>query len=185
MKIKVMGSCFSFKSSSILKHVRVVNLNGFVEDFEQPISANLVIDNPSKHFVCTSIQLLSISSKPLKGDTQLQIGQVYFMLPYSILQAVDFSPVDLACIAKKLTAIAKAKPCDYNNSFTAWSSPLRSPARVGVGEQIGMMNGGRSPGRLQSWKPILDTITEKPIHRGRWSDLQEFCSSQPEKANTC
>lgn len=169
-----MGACFSCNSSSTLKNVRVVHLNGFVEDFEQPISASQVINgNPPEHFVCTSIQLLSFSSKPLKADTQLQPGQVYFMLPYSILQS-DFPPVDLASLAKRLTAIAKTKACDceYNKSLTG------RPGRVGyVAEQIGimgMMNGsGQSPCRMKPWRPILDTITEKPLNRRSESDLQE------------
>ncbi|KAJ1433451.1 hypothetical protein SESBI_05980 [Sesbania bispinosa] len=179
-----MGACLSCKSSSTLKNVRVVHLNGYVEDFEQPISVTQVIGNgnPPKHFVCTSIQLLSSSSKSLKGDTQLQPGQVYFMLPYSVLQA-DVSPVDLTSLAKRLTSIAKTRPREYNKSLTVkasqtiWSSPSKSPGRVGVAEQIGvnmMMNGGgRSPCRIQPWKPILDTITEKPLNRRSESDLQE------------
>lgn len=180
-----MGACYSCNTSSILKNnIRVIHLNGFVEDFDQPISASQVIGNPPNYFVCTSIQLLSSSYNPLKGDSQLQPGQLYFMLPYSILED-GFSPVDLACLAKRLTAKSKTKqPCDYKKSPTAipslnqtipWSSPSRSPCRVGAQEKIGMnmMSGGRSPCRMQSWKPILDSITEKPFNRRSESDLQE------------
>ena len=199
-----MGACFSIRSSSTFNNVRVVHLNGYVEDFEQPISASQVIGNPPKHFVCTSIQLLSsCSSKSLNGDTQLRPGQVYFMLPYSILQD-EVSPVDLASLAKRLTAIAKTRPCEYNNgnksikasplsSQTFWSSPSRSPGRVGVQEQIGMMMNGRlGTCSVQPWKPMLDTIREKSFTRRSESDLQEndLClqdlgSRQLERKNTC
>ncbi|TKY54538.1 hypothetical protein E2542_SST18948 [Spatholobus suberectus] len=171
-----MGACFSCDSSSPFKNVRVVHINGYVEDFEQPISARQVIGYPPKHFVCTSTQLLSsFSSKSLNGDTHLQPGQVYFMLPYSVLQP-DVSPVDLAGLSKRLTAIAKTSPLS-SQTQTVWISPSRSPCRVGVAGQYGvsMMNGGRSPCRVQTWKPILDTITEKPFHRRSESDLQESC----------
>ncbi|CAI8611112.1 unnamed protein product [Vicia faba] len=173
-----MGACYSCNTSSILKNIiRVVHLNGFVEDFDQPISASQVIGNPPKHFVCTSIQLLSSSYKPLKGDnSQLQPGQLYFMLPYSVLQA-DVSPVDLACLAKRLTAKGKAKnkPSDYNKSSKAVIPlPSRSPCRVGVEEKV-MINGGRGPCRMQSWKPILESIAEKSLNRRSESDLQENC----------
>ncbi|XP_061361670.1 uncharacterized protein LOC133305458 [Gastrolobium bilobum] len=175
-----MGVCFSCNSSSTFKNIRVVHLNGYVEDFDQPISARQVIGNPPKHFVCTSIQLLCSSSQQLNGDTQLQPGQVYFVLPYSVLQP-DVSPVDLASLAKKLTAIAKTKPCESlkatssMSSQNVWSSPSMSPGRFGVTEQydMSMMNRGRSPCRVQPWKPILDSISEKSLTRRSESDLQD------------
>jgi hypothetical protein len=179
-----MGVCYSCNTPSIRKNnIRIIHLNGFVEEFDQPISANQIIGSPPKHFVCTSIQLLSSSSIPLlKGDSQLQPGQLYFMLPYSILQD-GFSPLDLACLAKRLTAKAKAKPCDYNkspistpllNQTVFWNSPSRSPCRVVVEEKTKMNNGGRSPCRMQSWKPILESIAEKSLNRRSESDLQEL-----------
>ncbi|XP_058728923.1 uncharacterized protein LOC131601172 [Vicia villosa] len=156
-----MGACYSCNTSSIFKNmIRVVHLNGFIEDFDQPISASQVIGNLPKHFVCTSIQLLSSSYKPLKRDN----SQLYFMLPYSVLQA-DVSPLDLACLAKRLTSKGKAKnkPCDYSKSPTAIPLASRSPCRVGVEEKV-MMNGRRSPCRVQSWKPILESIAEKSLN---------------------
>ncbi|KAK4265531.1 hypothetical protein QN277_026573 [Acacia crassicarpa] len=171
-----MGGCFSCRLSSTFNTVRVVHLNGFVEHFEGPISVSQVTGgsgNPSKHFVCTPLQLLSPSSKPLKKDTLLQPGQVYFMLPFSILQSDASSPVDMASLAKRLTKKAEIRPCSDKSSSIGWSSPSGSPGRVGVADQIGVSyGGGRSPCRLKPWKPILDTIREKSFNR-RESDLQE------------
>ncbi|KAK7281163.1 hypothetical protein RIF29_08899 [Crotalaria pallida] len=179
-----MGGCFSAPSSFKCNSVRLVHLNGYVEDFEQPIAVNQVTGNSPKHFVCTSIQLLSSCCQPMKGDTQLQPGNVYFMLPYSILQA-DISPVDLASLAKRLTTIAKTR-CDSKKSIEAsplssqnelnniWSSPSRSPGRLGtVAEQTGMTYAGRNSCRLQPWKPLLDTIREKSFNRRSESDLHD------------
>lgn len=168
-----MGACFSSKPSSTTNNVRLVHLSGYVEDFEKPISVSQLTGTSQKHFVCTSLQLLSPCSKPLNGDTELQPGNVYFMLPYSILQA-DVSPVDLASLAKRLTAIAKTSkgsslkdgPFSSQQGLNdVWSSPSRSPGRLGVVE--------RSPCRVQPWKPILDTIREKSFNRRSESDLQE------------
>ncbi|KAF7838003.1 DUF4228 domain protein [Senna tora] len=180
-----MGSCFSCVPSSSFNNVRVVHLNGSVENFDQPISVRQVTgggsNNPSKYFLCTAIQLLSPSSKPLNGDTLLQPGQVYFMLPYSILQA-DVSPVDMASLAKRLTAIAKTKRCGVKSPqgggtsplSSGWSSPSMSPGRVGgAAEEIVMTYGGRGSCKVRSWKPILDTIREKSFNRRSESDLQE------------
>ncbi|KAK7413037.1 hypothetical protein VNO78_04872 [Psophocarpus tetragonolobus] len=180
-----MGGCFSSKPSSTINNVRLVHLSGYVEDFDQPISVSQVTGTPAKHFVCTSLQLLSSCSKPLNGETQLQPGNVYFMLPFSILQA-DVSPADLASLAKKLTAIAKTSRCEgKKNSLkdgvlssqqglnNVWGSPSRSPGRLGLVEQTSMPYGGRSPCRIRPWKPILDTIREKSFNRRSESDLQE------------
>ncbi|KAI4344450.1 hypothetical protein L6164_011677 [Bauhinia variegata] len=172
-----MGGCLSCRSSSKLKNVRVVHLSGYVEDFEAPISVNQVTGYPSKHFVCTSLQLLSCVSKPLMGDTQLQPGHVYFLLPYSIFQA-DVSPVDLASLAKRLTTIAKTSRgalSTQQGMGPVWASPSTSPGRLGVPEQNGttITYGGRNSYRAQPWKPILDTIREKSFTRRSESDLQE------------
>ncbi|KAG5034859.1 hypothetical protein JHK87_009769 [Glycine soja] len=72
----------------------------------------------------------------MNGDTHLQLGQVYFMLPYSVLHA-DVSPVDLAGLAERLTAIAKSGPLS-SQTQTFWNSPSRSLGRVGVVEQYGV-----------------------------------------------
>ncbi|XP_027333812.1 uncharacterized protein LOC113848477 [Abrus precatorius] len=144
-----MGACFSYNSSYTFKNVCVVHYNGSVEDFEQPISASQVI--APKHFLSSSTMLLSSSSESLNGDTHLQPGQAHFMLPCSMLQA-DVSPVDLASLPKRLTS--------------------RRAGRVGMVEQFGMsmMNGGGSPCRVQPWKPIFDSIKERPLKRRSESD---------------
>ncbi|KAE9604728.1 hypothetical protein Lal_00010806 [Lupinus albus] len=181
-----MGGCFSSSSSSTSNIIRLVHLSGYVEDFDQPILVNQVIRNSPKHFICTSMQLLSSTSQPLKGDTQLQLGNVYFMLPYSILQA-NFSPVGMASLANRLTTIAKTR-CGSKKSLESspnsllnqnelcniWSSPSRSPSRLGVVvEEIGVTYGARNSLRLQPWKPLLDTIREKSFNRRSESDLQQ------------
>ncbi|MED6122525.1 hypothetical protein PIB30_040521 [Stylosanthes scabra] len=190
-----MGACFSCRARSSsgsknFKSIRVVHLNGHVEEFDEPISAGQVIfgvgSTTKQYFVCTSIQLLSScsSSMSLKEDTQLQPGQVYFMLPYSILHA-DVSPVDLASLAKRLTAVAsRTRPClDHSISNTTnknksmkegllssqtqvWNPiTASSPARCSVESGVGVMQ--------QPWKPILDTIKEKSFTKRSESDLQE------------
>lgn len=175
-----MGGCFSCgsSSSSSFKNVRVVHLNGHVENYEETITVRQVITgmsntntdtnttNPPKHFVCTALHLLSpSSSKPfMNEDTFLQPGLVYFMLPYSILQA-DVSPVDLASLAKRLSALAKAKtkPCTVDNKSSLGERR----------EQFSVAYGGKRPCRVRPWKPILDTIREKSFNRRSESDLQE------------
>ncbi|GKV00333.1 hypothetical protein SLEP1_g13040 [Rubroshorea leprosula] len=170
-----MGCGISCQSSPKFNNhiIRVVHLNGDVEAFEHPLTVNQVTGNgdTEKEFLCTPAQLLSNYSKPLQPDTMLKPGHVYFLLPFSILQA-DVSPLDLASIAKKLTAKAS---CKMTRSPSSTTSPL-----LGHYEHEPVCN-GNSPlscpnmsTRARSWKPVLDTIREKSFSRSSESELQEI-----------
>ncbi|OMO59313.1 hypothetical protein COLO4_34251 [Corchorus olitorius] len=178
-----MGCRFSSRSSCRVKNtIRVVHLSGYIEDFEYPVSVSQVTGGscggggggggrPPKHFLCTPTQLISNGCKGLEADTILEAGHIYFLLPYSTLQD-EVSPLDLASIAKKLTAKAKSTKSNYKpNSLSASSinSPATSPNRF----VIKSSDSQRPTRRLQAWRPILDTIREKSLNRRSESDLQE------------
>lgn len=167
-----MGACFSCRSSQPFKSIRVVHFNGYVEDFEHPVSVNEVTAKSPKHFVCTPAQLLSNGSKPLKPDTQLELGKIYFLLPFSTLQA-DVSPMDLASIVRKLTTVAKTSPLW---SQQHGSNPATSPNRFMETEKPVVAYGAPRSARARSWRPILDTIRERSFNRRSESDLQEMRS---------
>ena len=162
-----MGACFSSRttSASTFNNIRVVHLNGFVEEFENPVNVAQVADKSPKHFLCTQVQLLSTCPKPLKPDTQLEPGNIYFLLPFSALQA-DVSPMDLASIVRKLTAMAKTSHCksksprispllSQNDSNPATTTS--SPNRFMESETSVVAYGGGQ----RSWRPALDTIREQ------------------------
>ncbi|KAI4381128.1 hypothetical protein MLD38_007236 [Melastoma candidum] len=158
-----MGCCHSFpflssthpNSTPCFKAiVRVVHLDGHVQHFPYPVTVAHLIGEAPRHVVCTPLQLLSSGFVPMKGDTLLQRGHVYFLLPYSALQA-DASPLDLSSLARKLLAKAKGPPPDR-----------KKPQNVGGGQER-WVGGGRS------WKPLLETIREKSFNRRSESDLQE------------
>jgi hypothetical protein len=176
-----MGACFSLcKSSPAAKSIRLVHMNGYVEDFEHPVSVSQATGKPPKHFVCTPAQLLCAGSEPLDPDTQLQPGKIYFLLPFSVLRA-DVSPLDLVSIVKKLTAVAKAgrreqpkssQTSQYGSS-PVFSSPGTSPSRFMEPEGKMVAYGAQRSCRARSWTPILDTIRESSFNRKSESDLQE------------
>ncbi|KAK1353473.1 hypothetical protein POM88_051838 [Heracleum sosnowskyi] len=132
-----MGSCMSSKpgsssailssssrtirsSSNSLKYgniVRVVHLNGWMEEFEDPVTVKQVTGNQPKHFVFPQAQLLSLDSKPMDSAAQLVLGNIYFLLPHSIFQD-EMSPMDLVTIYKRLTSAAQ-KPVKPPNRTTA------------------------------------------------------------------
>ncbi|KAK4782875.1 hypothetical protein SAY86_007249 [Trapa natans] len=195
-----MGSCLSSPNRAKTAHrnnVRVVHIDGFVEDFDHPVFVNqLITSKPPKHFICTPAGLLSSFCKPLNMAARLEPGQLYLLLPISTLQP-DVSPVNLVTLVKKLTEKANSKrPADSRTTPTAspGASPMRSPARsFGVSNVAGTGSPGKSPTRLyepkigsmgyrsqrsvQSWRPLLDTINERSFNRRSESDLQRY----PEK----
>lgn len=188
-----MGAWFSCRSSPPveIESIRVVHLNGYVEDFDQPVSVSQVTGNPPKHFVCTPAQLLSSTngSKPLKPETQLEPGKIYFVLPYTAFQA-EVSPLDLASMVKRLNTVAKnsryeaksprASPLlNQYGSSPVGNSPARSPNRFAEPEASTGAHGAKSSSRARSWRPLLDTITERSFNRRSESDLLEKHSETP------
>jgi hypothetical protein len=115
---------------------------------------------PSRNLVFTAAQLLSAEWKPLKPDVQLETGQLYFLLPYSILQP-DVSPVDFLALVKKLSSIAKSSRCGQAKSS-------------GTSSSLGQSNPICRAQVRTSWKPVLDTIREKSFNRRSESELQDM-----------
>ncbi|XP_021277242.1 uncharacterized protein LOC110411428 [Herrania umbratica] len=177
-----MGCGFSSGSSSKVKNIiRVVHLNGYVEDFECPVSVGQVTGKPPKQFLCTPAQLISNCSLGLQPDTILEAGRIYFLLPYSTLQP-DVSPADLASIARKLGAKAKATKCKAkspsSSQYSHGASPLsnsrgRSPSRLRESDSGMTSHRAQRSSLVRTWRPVLDTIREKSFNRRSESDLQE------------
>ncbi|KAI3443424.1 hypothetical protein Pfo_000089 [Paulownia fortunei] len=192
-----MGSSFSCKrlsstSESLkLKNIRIVHLNGYIEQLDHPVTVAEVTGRPPEHFLFTQAQLLSNCSKPLKLDALLEPGRVYFLLPYSLFNS-NVSPMDLAPIARKLASMAqngrsKSKSGKQNLSRSVggnspvWSSPATSPNRllsdqssIGVKMENGeVFLGMQKSSKSRSWKPILATIQEKSFNPRSESELQE------------
>lgn len=168
-----MGCCVSLRSSSSsaaaatnIKNVRVVHLNGCVEEFDYPVSVSQVTGRPPKHFIFTASQLLSAGLQPLKPDTLLERGNVYFLLPSTSFDYADVSPLTLAATVKKLTEKAKS-----GNSVAMPSPPRNSPAR----SPSRTVNDVESLPQKRSWRPILHTIREISFNRSSVSDISDVC----------
>jgi hypothetical protein len=164
-----MGCCLSCKSSTEFNNIRVVHLNGYVQEFQNPVSVSQVTtgQSSSKNLVFTAAQLLSTESKPLKPDAQLETGQLYFLLPYSILQP-DVSPVDFLALVKRLSSIAKSSKCCQTQDNSSGTTSL-----LGQSNPMCRLSGRRS------WKPVLDTIREKSFNQRSESDLREMDFETP------
>ncbi|KAL5974160.1 hypothetical protein ACLOJK_030823 [Asimina triloba] len=166
-----MGGCFSCKPSLPFDCVRVVHLSGYVEDFPEAVTVAQVTATGGKpsstitHFICSSAHLLSSGfSHRMPLDARLHPGNIYLLLPYSIFQS-DSSPVDLASLATRLTAIAKRSGA---------ASPTTANGVLGLGRRENTGFGACcGPARkttctttsttFRTWKPILEAIEEKSI----------------------
>ncbi|KAJ4964325.1 hypothetical protein NE237_024264 [Protea cynaroides] len=177
-----MGGCLSCRSvPASLDVIRVVHLSGLVEDYDHPITAGEITGKPPKYFLCSSTEYSFCSSQAFQPDIQLQKGQLYFLLPLSSLRW-EASQVDFACLATRLTKIAKRS--GSSNSRHSQSNPVMgrsksAPERIltseedrSVGENsVVTMDRERMSVRARSWKPFLETINEKSFGQRTESDL--------------
>ena len=62
-----MGCCLSCRCTppNTFNTISLVHLNGYVQDFDHPISVSEIIGKPPKQFLCTAAQLVSAGSKPV------------------------------------------------------------------------------------------------------------------------
>ncbi|MQL70258.1 hypothetical protein Taro_002556 [Colocasia esculenta] len=160
------------RSTSTFNGVRVVHINGYVEDFSGPVTVAEVTGKPPKLVCFSPAQLLSFAARPLGLDERLEPGRLYFLLPHSVLQS-DSSPVDLAALATRLTALARgggavaASPAHSASKLpfpyaSECNSAAGHHADAGTGYNYGLGDGlGRGmSSKLRAWKPLLDTIEE-------------------------
>ncbi|KAK4369558.1 hypothetical protein RND71_013350 [Anisodus tanguticus] len=173
-----MYCCFSPKSSDILKTIRVVHLNGHVEDFDHPISVHELMGKFHKNFVFTHAQLLAAAPKSLKHDTMLEQGHIYYLLPSSLFQS-SVSPMDLVPVARKLSYIAK------NGAAKDMSKKQQSKNETNLmveseNEVVTSYRIEERSNKSRSWKPLLSTIREWSFNQRSESDLQKSFNQRNE-----
>ncbi|PIN16795.1 hypothetical protein CDL12_10552 [Handroanthus impetiginosus] len=179
-----MGCSFSCKrlssSSKPSKNIKIIHLDGYIQEFDYPLTVAEVTGKPAKHVLFTQAQQLSAGSSPLKLDARLELGRIYFSLPFSLFES-NVSPVDLAPVARKLASMAqkasrsKSKSGQQNlSSGASCSSPVwRSPARSSTTDNSLAPYESQKSSKLSTWKPILATIRERSFHQRSESDLQQ------------
>ncbi|GJU99386.1 hypothetical protein Tco_1328657 [Tanacetum coccineum] len=162
-----MGAQLSCKTSESevirFNKIRVVHMDGSLEDYEDPATVEQVITNFPKHFLCTPIEIIQSGLVPLKLDHHLKSGQIYFLLPNSTLK-FNASPEDLASLTRKLINIAKTGRCCTKRVPTTPASAIcnlqaTSPSQF-LDSRYGEIGEGVCMLRSQRWKPILAAITE-------------------------
>ncbi|KAF6160912.1 hypothetical protein GIB67_025447 [Kingdonia uniflora] len=100
-----MGSCFSSANTSIITSLtaKVIWANGTLREFPVPITVSQVLETetPDTLFLCNSDRLYYEDYiQPLKPQEDLEVGQIYFLLPIGRLQ-YRLTASDMAALAVK------------------------------------------------------------------------------------
>ncbi|CAI0458574.1 unnamed protein product [Linum tenue] len=103
------GNKFPATEEIIANTVKVVNADGKLQEFRHPIRAGKVVSLSSSPgrccFVCSS-ESMSIGelAPPLGDEEELQLGQLYFLLPVYYFARNPLSISDLCDLAVKASA---------------------------------------------------------------------------------
>ncbi|XP_057439910.1 uncharacterized protein LOC130731667 [Lotus japonicus] len=131
--------------------IRIVHLNGYVEEITRHITAgevlkanpNHVLSKPSSQGVVRRILILS-------PETELKRGSIYFLIPTSSLPEKKQRRVRASAAA----ASKKSKKCNDDTSSSCSQSQ-----QCGT-EEKKCSRRDRGHRRLESWQPHLESITE-------------------------
>ncbi|KAL7263732.1 hypothetical protein ACSBR1_001812 [Camellia fascicularis] len=90
----------------------IINFDGRLQEFRQPITAGSILNHHPNCFLCSSETMFVGSHPPqIPHHEQLQLGQIYFLMPISMSQS-SLSLQDLCCLAIKASS-----GLNNNNSF--------------------------------------------------------------------
>ncbi|XP_008457799.2 uncharacterized protein LOC103497401 [Cucumis melo] len=96
-----------------LDSIKVIHMDGFIEEFSDPIKASKITSRNPNFFLCNSEQMLIGSCVPsLSSDENLQIGQIYFLLPLSLAHS-PLSLPDLCNFAIKASSALRNIPSPF------------------------------------------------------------------------
>ena len=83
---------------------KVINLDGKLEEFLFPIKAGLILSQNPNCFLCNSeTMFINSVAPPVADNEELQLGQIYFLIPLSKSQT-PLSLQDLCVLAVKASA---------------------------------------------------------------------------------
>lgn len=107
-------SCGLVGHGSSNQVVKVVHSNGLVDEFFRPVLVKeLTVDYPN-HFICHSNDLnIARTVPPLPDDEEMELGQVYFLLPQKIFESL-LTEADVAALISKAAVSRKASQKSIN-----------------------------------------------------------------------
>eukprot|EP01018_Ginkgo_biloba_P027386 Gb_35301 [translate_table: standard] len=103
----------------IMHAIRVVHLNGFVDEFLPPVKVKEVLLPHPRHFIRNSRDLQGLNARPLQPEEELQVGELYFLLPLAVLQG--------GISATHLKSLEASKFSANNNGGSTTDSAAMAP----------------------------------------------------------
>ncbi|OAY29466.1 hypothetical protein MANES_15G147000v8 [Manihot esculenta] len=153
-----MGNCASpqYAKRDSLSHTlniqstaKVIHTDGSLHEFKQPIKANLILSQYPNFFLCSSEFMFVDCRLPrVADDEELQLGQIYFLMPLSRSNA-PLSLQELCALAIKASA-ALAKRDGLTKTSSYLHGDVERFCKVSVGFDIVCVNfpAGRNSGKL-------------------------------------
>jgi len=150
--------------------IRVVHLNGQLDEFPAQVSVKRVLQNHPRYFICCSRDLFAVNCRPLQPDEDLRLGELYFLLPLSILES-DLSTENLVALAAKLCTAARKELSSTAQRRRSADSTCDLPGEAPSSMQEKFLRSCDDPevkmafrehliSKTRSWRPRLHTIQE-------------------------
>ncbi|XP_028763966.1 uncharacterized protein LOC114722178 [Neltuma alba] len=158
-----MGNC-STSSSTLVATAKLVLHDGRLQEFSYPVKASYVLQKYPMCFICNSDDMdFDDVVTPIDEDEELQLGQLYFVLPLTRLEHRLRAEEMAALAVKASSALAKSSGggkyvCDRKQVMFSGGETKRSHKRVSPGvNNSDRSRRGRSRGKFTA---ILSAIPE-------------------------
>ncbi|GLJ44729.1 hypothetical protein SUGI_0940500 [Cryptomeria japonica] len=105
-----MGICFSSQANESQPTANLILMDGSIRQFSEALKCGEILQEYSGHFICSSdgLYIGRKISEVLKEDDQLQLGQLYFLLPCRKLEYV-VTESDMGALLFKASSAIKQK----------------------------------------------------------------------------
>lgn len=165
-----MASCSRRTDAVSPDAVRIVHLNGQLDEFPAPVTVKRVLQNHPNQFICWSRDLFAVNCRPLQPEEELLLGELYFLLPLSILNS-DLSVKNLVALAARLYATARKEASRAAQRRRSTDSTCDLPGEDLSSTNEKFLRSCDDPelkmafrehliSKSRSWRPRLDTIQE-------------------------
>ncbi|CDO98332.1 unnamed protein product [Coffea canephora] len=146
--------------------VKVLFSDGRLVIYTRPVkAAELMLENPGQ-FVCDSSHLKIGHRIPgLSADEELEVRQIYYLLPMEMLYSVLTSE-EMGSLNDKSSKAFKQGSLSFSKIFPVLGDFCLFPLTSETSKNLDSATNGPEPAeryaRQRSWKPALETIIEAP-----------------------
>lgn len=134
--------------------IRIVHLNGYVEEITRPVTAGeILLANPNHVLSKPCFQGVVRRILILSPESELKRGSIYFLIPASSVPEKKKSGTDL----KKSSRSIKSKKCTITTSSSDCDRYL---SEIISEKKSSSRRDRHRSGRVGVWRPHLESISE-------------------------